>query len=72
MRIASEHPLAYRQGGWLHRTGFTALEATGADLRPSRINQSLNSPIENSFLPLPLAPVSERHKAISGLLARLD
>jgi hypothetical protein len=72
MRIPSAQPLAFRQGGWLHKTGFGSQEATAADLRPTRINQSLNSPNQDSSVSLPLAPVSDRHKAISFLLEQLD
>lgn len=72
MRIASDQPLAFRQGGWLHNIGFAHNEATGADLLPSKINQSLNTITRESLVVLPLASVGERNKAISGLLERLE
>src|SRR5690349_16188346 len=63
MRIASNQPLAFRQGGWLHHTGLPYNNATAADLRPNGI-QSLNTPTMESAITVPLAPVNERHRAI--------
>jgi hypothetical protein len=63
MRLASDKPLLYRQGGWLHNLGITQKSAvTAADLRPAETGQPQ----------IALAPVEIRHSAISYLLRQLD
>ncbi len=59
MRVSSDRPTSYRQGGWFHSLG-AKIGATVADLRPIKEAKKVE-----------LAPIEVRHEAISQLLSRL-
>ncbi len=71
MRVASDRPMLYRQGGWLH--GLKArLTATAADLRPVAAQQVEAKTLVPLIEKVELAPVIIRHQAIKWLLAQLN
>jgi hypothetical protein len=60
MRIASDRPTAYRQGGWLHQIGFNLPTATAGELLSHRAEK------------IALTEVTIRHEVIVYLLNRLE